>query len=317
MACVSVRQRLAAEVEGDVLVDRHILGQVLQQSDSLTFDCRIESLIQRCKRLDGVAVRVENLCSHAGLCGKAAVFVVIDANAFRDEAGSLALSRIIARIKAGKRAAVDNDLCAAVLESRILAVQRPSRRAAREGAAVNDDRTLGGIDHIHLLVVCVGDILGYSKALECKLAVFCTSPNGHCVLACAAALLHSNNIAVLDENLSVCTVNLEHAVIAAASDSLAIQIDCQVLADNIRPLGRIHIRNQRYGLASFCLGDCLFKCRILGLADLCNVLDRRNRLGLQRDRVLRLPLERVGNRNLVATQVFDSRANRQRSLVLI
>ena len=317
IACVSVHQRLAAEVEGDVLVDRHILGQVLQQSDSLTFDYRIESLIQRCKRLDGAAGCLENLCNHAGLCGKAAVFVVIDANAFRDEAGSLALSRIIARIKAGKRAAVDNDLCAAVLESRILAVQRPSRRAAREGAAVNDDRTLGGIDHIHLLVVCVGDILGYSKVLECNHAVFCTSPNGHRVLACGAALLHSNDIAVLDENLSVLTVNLEHAVIAVASDSLAIQIDCQVLADNIRRLGRIHIRNQRYGLASFCLGDCLFKCRILGLADLCNVLDRRNRLGLQRDRVLRLPLERVGNRNLVATQVFDSRANRQRSLVLI
>ena len=317
MRTFSIRQREAVQIEREnfVFSDRHILGRVRQQSDGLASLSRSNCFGKRSIRLNGAAGCLENLCSHAGLCGERAVGVLFDANAGSCEARGHAVNLLLrrdVRVEADERAAVDCNGCRTACKLIVDAINNVS--VAICGFLNLFKRTVLDCQRARLNLNS-GNIANKCTVLNRKRA----RRNRDRI----AVILLCRNCAVAGNGNNGVVFNTKETIGRITPDVFRVvnlvtsQIERQTLGDReLGVLNDIRKKRDRVVRVSDSRNSC-FKCRILGLADLCNVLDRRNRLGLQRDRVLRLPLERVGNRNLVATQVFDSRANRQRSLVLI
>ena len=220
-------------------------------------------------RRNRVAVSVHDLCGHTCLCREAAVNS-IHADAGCDKARTSALCRVVARVIADESTAVDDDLRRACLVRRIFAVQRPRGGAALKAPTVDDDRALRGIDHIHLFVIRMGNLLADIEIFECNLAARSASPDSHRVFARSAGLLNSNDLAVLDAHRSVLAHDVEYAVIAAAGQRLAAEINRQALLDIITRFGRVDVRRQRNRVAVLGSRDGVCKGCILDRADFCN-----------------------------------------------
>ena len=115
------------------------------------------------------------------------------------------------------------------------------------------------------------NLLADIESLKSDLAARLAGPDSHRVFAGTAALLHSNDLAVLNDHLRIRIIDLEHGIIATAGDGHAVQIDGQRLADHVADLRRIDVSQQLHGIAVLGSRNGLRQRSIRHTVDLGNV----------------------------------------------